>query len=161
MRIGSWPTRVIKKDVRKQVACHPCCFFTRVSTSVRKRVCEHSHESSIVRRLTGKILTLALPGEEYRDSWASPRKRLAVSEETTTGAIVGQCCCPYDSLSALGNRTRSTRAAHLRCNPTRTHGVYQDASITEFPCECAGQGIQTGLGDLICRRASAHARKRS
>src|SRR5437762_14047800 len=69
MRIGGWPARVINKNVRKQSACHPCCFFRCVSTSVLERVREDWHEASIVRRLPSEIVTLSLPCKEYRLRW--------------------------------------------------------------------------------------------
>src|SRR5437868_10054432 len=140
--------------------------FRRVSHDVRVRSYSYRVKyekwiSRVSRNSTERLLYTAARFIKEPGHGASPRKRLTIAEKASRWAIVGQCRCPHDSRSALVDRTRSTSAAHIGCDPSWAHSVYKNLGGTKFACKCACQRIQGGLTDLIGGRPGAHIRERS
>src|SRR3954451_22807303 len=84
----------------------------------------------------------------------SPRYWLAVAEEASGRAIVGQRREPDGGIGALLDRSGGRGADHVGAHPARAHHV--DLHIVLVPRQRPGQRVEGRLGDAICGAPSIH-----
>src|SRR5688500_8128399 len=90
----------------------------------------------------------------------SPRQRLPVLEETAGRTRVVQDSRPDDASSALVHWA-TARDIHIRGDSPWRDCIHENARVTEFSREGAGQRIKSSLGYLVRRGAGSHLRQRS